>query len=452
MKDSTNLNVSEALLAKSSTAFPHSTNSFSWLPILKSKSLIPFPHQLSALNWVLTRKNSYLALDPGLGKTIVAALVSNETKATIVYVCPPFLVTNTNAEFDKWAIEKKLILVPDSMIAKTAFIRELAKDIKAIKGEKILIVDEAHRFKNADSQRTKALFKIANHFFKDDKIIFMSGTPMPNSRPMELWEVFKRLTPLTFGTNKFSFGKKYCEGKHNGFGWEFNGFTNRTEFKKRLFNNFMLRQKKELLNLPPKIEGLLTVGDNMPPVISKIERKVLEHYTEEDLVEGKILQSTGDVAMHLATYRRLLGEYKLKYVLPYIQNLLEEGENILIFGVHKKTIAELENALQEFKPLVITGDVAKEKRQEIVNQFQQEKDRKVFIGNIAACGVGFTLTKATRVIFVEYSWVDGENQQASDRAHRIGTTGVVQVQYVVLKDSFDAKLMGTLLNKREKSL
>lgn len=419
------------------------------------EGLTPMPHQLEAVQWACSRKHSYLALDPGLGKTIVAALLANVTDAHVFYVCPPFLTQNTNAEFEKWTFQKKLYLIPDSMLAKKQTMQNLRIEIACLpKGaKKILVVDEAHRFKNGRAQRSEALFYDIMPEFKNDRVVFMSGTPMPNSRPMELWPILQHAAYEVFGLNRFSYGIKYCGGFKDAFGWKFDSFTNKQEFKARIFKSFMLRQKKELLKLPPKMEGLLTVGEGIPPVVSKIEKKILEHYSPEDLIEGKIKRQHGEGELHLATYLRLLGEYKLKYALPFIESLLEEThENLLIFAHHKATVFGLEEALKGYNPVVITGDVNKEKRQGLVDKFQKSKAHRVFIGNIQACGVGFTLTKATRVLFVEFSWVDGENQQASDRAHRIGQNQSVLVQYVVLKDSFDRTRMEVLLKKRSNAL
>lgn len=415
------------------------------------EGLSPLPNQLEAVDWALTRPRSYLALDPGLGKTIVAALIANKTKAHIFYICPPFLFQNTHAEFDKWTFQKKLYVIPDSMLTKKDTLTKLKLELLSLPKdtETILIIDEAHRFKNGSSQRSDALYYGILPLFKNSKIVFMSGTPMPNSRPMELWPVIQHAAYEVFGLNRFSYGLKFCGGYKDTFGWKFDGFTNKQEFKAKIFQRFMLRQKKELLKLPPKMEGLLTVGEGMPPVVSKIEKKILEHYSPEDLIEGKIKAINGEGEMHLGTYLRLLGEYKLKYALPFIESILEEThENILIFAIHKATVAGLAEALEEYNPLVITGDVHKDKRQDLVNTYQTSKAHRVFIGNIQACGVGFTLTKATRVLFVEFSWVDGDNQQASDRAHRIGQDQSVLVQYVVLKDSFDRTRMEVLLKKR----
>jgi len=418
--------------------------------------LAPLPHQLTALAWAIEgfkkQYHTYLALEPGLGKTIIAAMAANYLRDfTVFYVCPPFLTSNTDEEFQKWTFEKKLYLLPDSMIAKPKTIAAFAEAVRECEGKALLIVDEAHRFKNEQTNRSRALFKNILPHFKH--VIYLSGTPLPNSRPKEIWPVMKHSAPGVFGTNFFNFGLKYCAGFRDAFGWNFDGFSNRKEFTARITKSFMLRMKKDVLNLPPKVEGLLTVGEGIPPVVSNVEKKILAEYSPEDLVEGEIARLAGKAALHLATYLRLLGEYKLKYVLPVIESLLEETkENILIFGVHKATIAKLEQALAAYEPLVITGDVPKARRHEIVKEFQENPKRRVFIGNIQACGVGFTLTKATRVIFVEFSWVDGENSQAADRAHRIGQGQSVLVQYVVLKDSFDRQRMETLLKKRALSI
>lgn len=419
--------------------------------------LTPMPHQLEAVDFALSRARSYLALDAGLGKTIVAALIANKTGAHIFYVCPPFLVQNTRAEFEKWCPDVRLSVIPDSLVHKKSQLSQIDFQIQCIPEgvEKILIVDEAHRFKNPSSKRARAVYAYLSlsHRFKNDRIIFMSGTPMPNSRPIELYPACKVLAPDIFPMDLYQFGLRYCDAHQTMWGWDLNGRSNFDELKSKIFSSFMLRQKKSRLALPPKTEGLLTVGDGMPAVVSKLEEKILAFYTKEDITEGRIANLQGEAALHLATYLRHLGTYKLKWTLPYLESLLDEtDENLLIFAQHKETVEHLSKALEKFKPIVITGDVDKKKRQGLVDLYQKDKSRRVFIGNIQACGVGFTLTKATRVVFVEFSWVDGDNTQAADRAHRIGQDKNVQVQYVVLKDSFDRTRMEVLLGKRANAI
>lgn len=440
---------------------------------LVPSGLTPLPHQWTALEFAIRNlekwKATYEALDAGLGKTIVAALLANYFKdATIFYVCPPFLYANTKLEFDKWCLDgsTRLYLIPDSMIrvkeddgkiiwqspAVIQFQHAVLEAHAEDKDPPILIVDEAHRFKNLSSLRTRALMKSMLPYFKK-RIVWMSGTPIPNSRPKEIWPVMLYSAPNVFGGQFFPYGLKYCAGYKTEFGWNFDGYSNRKEHKARLTKSFMLRMKKDVLNLPPRIEGLLTVGDGMPPLVSAVEKKILAEYSQEDLVYGEIAKVNGKAGMHLATYLRLLGEYKLKYALPYIKSLLEEtNDSIVIFAIHKATIALLEKALEAYAPIVITGAVDKKKRHALVKEFQTNPKRRVLAGNIQACGIGYTMTKAQLALFLEFSWVPGENSQALDRLHRIGQKGTVTGRYIVLKDSIERKRMEVVLRKQQLSL
>ncbi len=426
------------------------------------KGLAPFDFQPKAVDFVLARAlhASYLAIDPGLGKTIVAAMLSNRMNlkrpTKIYYVCPPFLCPNTETEFIKWGASANLYLIPDTMLHKPEVQAAIRKDLKAFRAaplaRAVLIVDEAHRYANEKSRRSKALFDLTKRF---KRVVFMSGSPLPNSRPLELWPILKRFAPDVFGTNFFCYAKKYCGARQTDWGWKFDGFTNKKEFKARLFQSFMLRVRKSDVDLgiPDKIEGLMTVGAGIPPIVSRVERKLLAHFSPEDLVKGKLTELSGKASLYLPEYLKLLGEHKLKYVLPYIQNLLTETEeSIILFAHHKSVIDQLSLVLTNFLPCIIAGKVPPKKRQSIVDEFQNNPDRRLFIGNIQACGIGFTLTKASRVLFIEASWRDGDNGQAADRAHRFGQKNVVTVQYVVLRDSFERRRMEILLNKRRNAV
>jgi SNF2 family DNA or RNA helicase len=142
--------------------------------------------------------------------------------------------------------------------------------------------------------------------------------------------------------------------------------------------------------------------------------------------------------------------YKLKYVYPHIDRiLLDTTEKLLIFAQHREVIEGLTTHLHQFNPIVITGSTPIKKRKGLVDEFQNDPKRRVAVFNIIAGGIGWTLTEADRVLMVEFSWRDGDNSQASDRAHRIGSKKPVLVQYVVLKDSYDAKRLSVVLNKRQ---
>jgi len=412
-------------------------------------------HQIEALELAYNRlKNNravYLALDPGLGKTICAAVIASKvTSGRMVFVTRSGLRSTAAAEFGIWAPGKTVEFVSN------ASLKELS-----LQTIEVLFIDEAQDFANPKSQRTAALFRLAK---KAKKVVLMSGTPAPNSRPIELWPILSEFAPDVFGDNFFEYGKKYCGAEQVKTGWDrekrrpimrwkFDGYTARQEFKARLYKSFMIRMKKDRIKLPEKREAILTVGDGMPAVVSKLEQKVLDLYTKSDETEEWLTGLAGETKLHLMNYLKRLGEYKVSYVLPHIDRiLLDSNENLLIFAMHKEVVSELEKHLAQWKPIVITGETPVKKRASLVEEFQTNPKRRVAILNLIAGGIGWTLTKADRVLLVEYSWRDGDNSQASDRAHRIGRDRPVLVQYVVLKDSVDARRMTVLLNKRQHAL
>lgn len=444
------------------------------LPVAPS-GLHVMDHQKEAIKFALERNRCYLGLDPGLGKTICAALISTAIKQPTVYITPPFLVRNVEEEFLRWApqlrvrvfktkvlstyrLDYDVLVVPDSLLVRSDMQNRIREFIKE---RGLVIVDEAHRFKNSDAKRTMALFggkKKQGLVDLFERQIYMSGTPMPN-RPVELFPVLNKAAPECIDfMNFFEYGRKYCGGHKNQYGWDFSGATNMQELSRRIKNPeraFMLRQKKSLLNLPPKIEEVFVVSDNMSTRLVKFDQAVREACGSSDPddsdIKAAILENAGleEWELHVATYRRLLGMEKAEPSIEYIKSLLTETEeNVLVFAYHKDVIKKLVEGLHQFKPLVATGETSIQERHDTVKEFQNSKDRRLFIGNYIAAGIGFTLTKATRVIFVEFDWVPGVNEQASDRAHRIGQNESVLVQYVVYKDSIDKAVIDSLLNKK----
>lgn len=448
-----------------------------WTEPLPSAAKRLYGYQREALRFALERDKAYLRLAPGLGKTAVAACAIDALMATAVYITPPFLALNVIEEFHAWApmlrvVELRelpsvrdfflvdVLVVPDSQLFKERkLIRDFAKWFS--KTGPVLIVDEAHRFKNLDSQRTLALFGgikaklgiVPGILPLFSRAYFLSGTPMPN-RPMELYPVLSKVAPeLIDHMGQFDFGRRYCAGYRSRFGWNFSGASNMEELQRRIVHPdgpFILKMDKDVLDLPPKIEEALIVGKDMSPRLTKLDADIGKLYGPEDVLKKQV--SAGKDELHLAEYRRLLGQEKVKPAAEYIKALLEEtSESLLVFAYHKDVIHGLSKALGHDghrAPLVITGATPMAERHRIVKAFQQHPRRRLLIGNYDAMGVGFTLTKASRVLFVEYSWVPGVNDQAADRAHRIGQKKTVLVQYMVHRNSLDQKILAALLKKR----
>jgi SWI/SNF-related matrix-associated actin-dependent regulator 1 of chromatin subfamily A len=429
------------------------------------EGLTPRPYQLAAAQFALSRNRSYLALDPGLGKTIVMALVLNARGPhSVVVVCPPGLVWNTERELKKWCtwnpsiavyepgslipFRTSILIVPDSFLADPLGSYSHLRDFMWIMGKcggSSLFIDEAQRYGTLTAQRTRALMgeRGLAHIFKN--VSLLSGTPMRN-RPIELFPVLSRFAAETIDfKNEHLYGMRYCAGYHDGYQWNYTGASNLKELAENVHGKFMLRLKKKdvLKELPAKTEELVFIDDKTPPKVAAFERKHLATYSPEDLMGH--LAPNG----HTSTYRRMLGLAKVKPALSYIKEVLEGGdEHILIFCEHTEVVEKMMDGLKKYEPMRITGATSKKKKQAHVDAFQAGKSR-VLIGNIVACGTGFTLTRATRVVFVETSWVPADNEQASDRTHRIGQTEPVFVQYLVFKNSIDGKVIETNLRKRQ---
>lgn len=438
------------------------------MKINSPKGLTPYPFQEDAVRFALARKNSYLALDPGLGKTICAALILstwNDMQVTNgLYICPPFLTRDAEEKLRAWGnfevaryptdkpFYRGVLIMPDSHLIRPEAL-EAIQNLFMVKGVEryVLVVDEAHRYKNESAKRTKALLR--KIFTSFHRTVFMSGTPLSN-RPMELYSILNAAAPETIDRmTRFEYGMRFCAGFEGQWGWDFSGASNMRELAARVKPKFLLRTKKAdvLTELPPKIEELFVMGGDEPQALTKLTAHAVGALPKDDTpIKEEIvreLQTVGDP--HVASYRRLLGLAKVKEAAEIIKGILEDSEeSILVFAIHTEVIAELQKKLARNTPLVVTGSTSMSERHMRVQAFQAGASR-LFIGNIQAAGVGITLTKATRVIFVEASWVPAENDQAADRCHRIGQRDSVLVQYLCFRNSLDRTVLLTNFRKRK---
>lgn len=418
-------------------------------------------YQIDGARFALERNHSYLAFDMGLGKTATFIAVMNVINARTLIICPPFLVENWKREIREWAYHKpevgvvetsnkvvnqnaQVILLPDSLLDKESIRNYLLNS-----EFKLLAVDEAHRFKTASAVRTKALFEnITPHI---PKVVLLSGTPMPN-RPMELYPVLSHLAHNTIDfKSEHDFGVRYCGGFEKQIPvdgvmkivWDYTGASNLDELKITT-KNFMLRYTKaEMLpELHPKEERIVFLSGGGAKGIKKLEADVLKK-----LGPGlsNIMKNQGLGAV--ARYRSEIGLRKVRPAIQYISGVLEAGETILVLAWHIAVLNELDLGLKNFKRRLITGATPKPTRQQMVNDIQRGK-AQVLIAQITTM-VGYNLTKSTRAIIVEPSWAPSDNQQAVDRIHRIGQKDSVIVDYLILPDSIDGRVVQSFMNKQK---
>ena len=130
-----------------------------------------------------------------------------------------------------------------------------------------------------------------------------------------------------------------------------------------------------------------------------------------------------------------------------MKSVLEDAGKLVVFAHHRAVVAELAEPFGD-AAVTLTGSDSTESRQASVDRFQEDPTCTIFIGSITAAGFGLTLTASSHVVFAELDWVPAHMTQAEDRTHRIGQKGSVLVQHLVLQDSLDARMVGTLLKKQ----
>lgn len=456
-------------------------------PLPYPKELTPYPYQKNpAATFALSRSKSYLGLAPRLGKTIVSALVINALQTPAIFITPPFLTRNIEAEFKRWLVnspriirydtkeaplsEPEILIIADSLIHRDEVRREIfefAESVTRLGIEPVLFVDEAHRYKTFKAARTRSLLgyqRTKGLIGAFPRQVYLSGTPMLN-RPMELYPITSKVAPEAIDfMSETEYGMKFCDGKlmdevcsrchgaHGKYcyyckgqgkfehGYDFSGASNLAELQKRLYGKFMLRMKT-VKGLPKRIEEMVIIGENTPRLI-KMETKILAHYSPEDLVAGTVDSD------HVATYRRELGLLKIKPAVDFLRSLLEDtDESIIVFAFHREVVAEIAEKLGKYEPLVIRGGISNEDRRYAEKEFQTNPKRRIIVANYIAAGLGLTLSKANRVVSVEYSWVPTENDQAGDRGRVVGGEDLYH-QYLVFENSLDRKVIEVNFRKK----
>lgn len=424
-----------------------------FIPGLKQN---PFPYQMDGVRFLESRNgNGLIADEMGLGKTIqaLAYLQLHPELRPAIIVVPASLKLNWLKEAKNWmdkpncqvlsGTKANLPIIGDILIINYDILNAWLPTLKTIKPQ-VLVLDEVHYIKNSHTTRTKAvkvLKKICPH------MIALSGTPIIN-RPVEAYNIIKLLDPTTLSF--FSFAQRYCGAKHNGFGWDFNGASNTEELHKKLTDTIMIRRMKSevLKDLPAKIRSFVPIEMKNASRYQKAEANFINWIRENKGIDAARKAGNAEALVEIETLKQVSVEEKMPGVIDWIQNFLESGEKLIMFANHKFVIDALMDAFPGVS-VKIDGSVANADRQKAVDNFQNNPDIRLFIGNIKAAGVGITLTAASNVGFVELPWTPGELDQAEDRAHRIGQQNTVNIHYLLADGTIENEIAEMLDKKRK---
>ena len=439
-------------------------------------------YQKTGFYWMRTL-DSYgfggiLADDMGLGKTVqVIALLLDEVQkhpeSQFLVVCPASLVYNWENEFQRFAPEISVCTVTAAASERQALLEAAAqkregewfqvyitsydllkRDLPFYSGIhfRFQIIDEAQYIKNPATQSSKAVKAISSR-----TRFALTGTPIEN-RLSEFWSIFDFLMPgflFTYSEFKKRFETPVIK----------DGDQKALETLKRLTGAFLLRRlKKDVLkDLPDKMETVVYSRAEMEQHrIYNAQALQLKHYLEDldGMPDGserlqilsqltKLRQICCDPSLCFQKYKG--GSAKLETCMELITGGIEGGHKILLFSQFTSMLQLIEKRLkkEEIPYYILTGATSKEERIRMAGAFQTDHV-PVFLISLKAGGTGLNLTAADMVIHYDPWWNAAAQNQATDRAHRIGQEKQVTVFQMIMKDTIEENIMK--LQEQKKNL
>lgn len=408
-----------------------------------------------------------LADDMGLGKTLqIIALLDENRHAdkTSLVICPSSLLLNWQDEIHKFSsnltcqcvngsLQKRKAAIDafndvDILITTYDYIR---RDYKLYQDHQFeyLVIDEAQYIKNPKTKNAASVKTIkAKHRFA------LTGTPIENSLA-ELWSIFDFLMP------DYLFNYHYFQ-THYETPIVKNHDEQKQQELKKLISPFILRRNKKdvLTELPEKIEKTITLEFNEEEHKLYLANLVQVNKSLQEQLNYEKVDRIAILAM-LTRLRQICCEPRVLYenithissklegCLDLIRNFQGNNQKVLLFS---SFTAVLDLIIQELKKenisyYKLTGDTKKEERHRLVKQFQND-ETTVFLISLKAGGTGLNLTAAEAVIHFDPWWNMSAQNQATDRAHRIGQQNIVTVYKLVMKDSIEEKIL-ELQNKKK---
>jgi SNF2-related domain/SNF2 Helicase protein/Helicase conserved C-terminal domain len=436
------------------------------------------PYQHRGVSWLTFLERlglgAVLADDMGLGKTAqMLALVLNRTpdQGPTLLVCPMSLVGNWQREAAKFAPALRVhvhhgaeraqgkgfaqaVADADLVVTTYALAARDAAALRKIEWHRI-VVDEAQAIKNAATRQAVAVRSLpARHK------VAVTGTPVEN-RLADLWAIMEFVNPGLLGPAA-EFKRAYAEPIQR------HGDERAAERLRRLTGPFVLRRLKTdksiITDLPEKLEMevVCNLTAEQATLYQAVVDEALAAIEGSDGIERKGLvlatmtklkQVCNHPAQLLRDGSRLDGRSgKLARLEAIVEEILAAGEKTLLFTQY----AEFGGALQSYltarfgrEVLYLHGGVMKKERDAMVERFQGSGGPSLFVLSLKAGGTGLTLTAANHVIHVDRWWNPAVEDQATDRAFRIGQRRAVQVRKFVCAGTIEEKISAMIADKRD---
>jgi SNF2 family DNA or RNA helicase len=409
----------------------------------------PFPYQYEGIGWLFGQGSALLADEMGLGKTMqtitaLRLLLRAGQVRRILMICPKPLIPNWQREFRLWAEELPIVTVegnaarrrmiwtmPSTPILMANY-ELMARDFEAFENEDeelpkfdLVVLDEAQRVKNRDSLTARMARAIPR-----DRSWALTGTPIEN-RPEELASLFE-----------------YLEVVHP------NSSPDMRQLSK-LADEFILRRTKSavLTDLPPRLDRDEYLDLN-PAQLYAYRTAEKEGIVQlNDMGESVTIQHVFELVLRLkqiTNFDPLTGESaKLDRLMADMEEIAESGGKAILFSQWTKCIDYLAERLGQFGCLVYHGGVPTKKREPILTRFKEDPDSHLLLMSYGTGAVGLNLQFAGYVFLFDRWWNPEVEDQAINRAHRIGQKSPVIVTKFISNDTIEERIDRVLQQKRE---
>lgn len=407
----------------------------------------PFPYQYEGIAWMFARHSALLADEMGLGKTMqtitgIRLLLRSGQVNRILLICPKPLIPNWQREFNTWAEELPIVTIegntarrrmlwtmPGVPILITNY-EAMTRDLSEIPEEErpnfdLLVLDEAQRIKNRDSRTAQVARDI-----KRRRSWALTGTPIEN-RPEELASLFEfmEVIPARASPDIRQLSK--------------------------LADEHILRRTKDLVmkDMPPRIdrdaELELTAGQQYTYTTAEKEGVIQLN----DLGDSISVQHVFELVLRLkqiTNYDPLTNESaKLERLVADMEEIAASGSKAILFSQWTKTLDWLAPRLKQFNPLIYHGGVPTKQREPILTKFKEDPNAHIILMSYGTGAVGLNLQFAHYVFLYDRWWNPAIEDQAINRAHRIGVTAPVIVTRFICKDTIEERIDRVLREKRE---
>ncbi|MBM6874891.1 DEAD/DEAH box helicase [Fusobacterium mortiferum] len=397
-----------------------------------------------------------LADDMGLGKTLQAISVLtrlHEKKGTkSLVIMPKSLIYNWESEIKKFSPKLKVgiyygnfrnrDIIKKSGVILTTY-GTIRNDIEIIRDYDfdVVILDESQNIKNVNAQTTKAIMLLnAKHR------IALSGTPIENNLS-ELYSLFRFLNPSMFGTME-EFNNFYAIPIQKE-----NDQEAIEELKKKVYPFILRRIKKEVLkDLPDKIEKTMYI--EMNPEQKKLYEERRNYYynmVHSQIKENGIGKTQFFILQALNELRQITScpeaksvgvtSSKREVLINNILDAVENGHKVLVFTNYINSIKNICEDLDKYGVKYLSMSGSTKDRQLLVDKFQKDSKYKVFVMTLKTGGVGLNLTAADTIFIYDPWWNKTVENQAIDRAYRLGQDRTVFSYKLILKDTIEEKIL-----------